>query len=71
MTRTRTKSGLREEAKLAMWLYYSEHKAWMPVWIREYREEIISGIESGQTPETVFGTIIDRVEEELALLDVA
>lgn len=71
MRQGRSKSSLRDEAKLAMWNYYSEHKAWMPVWIREYREEIISGIESGQTAEEVFNEIIDRVEEELAALEVA
>ena len=71
MTRIRTKSDLREEAKLAMWLYYSEHKAWMPAWIREYREEIIEGIQSGTSAEDVFNEIIGRVETELAALDAA
>ena len=71
MTIQRKTKSLRDEAKLAMWNYYSEQKAWMPTWIREYREDIISGIESGQSPENVFNTIIEQVEEELALLDVA
>ena len=71
MRKTRTKSGLREEAKLAMWLYYKEHKAWMPEWIREYREEIIQGIQSGTSVEDVFNEIIDRVEAELAELEAA
>jgi hypothetical protein len=71
MKQGRTKSSLREEAKLAMWTYYSEHKAWMPEWVREYREAIISGIESGQTAEEVFNTIIERVEKELAELEAA
>ena len=65
MTQTRTKPGLREEAKLAMWLYYSEHKAWIPAWIREYREEIIGEIQAGAYAEDVFNEIIDRVETEL------
>jgi len=65
MKQTRTNKGLREEAKLAMWNYYSEHKAWMPEWIREYREEIISGIQVGKTAEDVFNDIIARVEREL------
>ena len=71
MTIQRKTKSLRDEAKLAMWNYYTEHKAWMPEWIREYRDDIISGIESGQTPEVVFNTIIDRVEEELAELEAA
>jgi hypothetical protein len=71
MTVKTKKQRLRDEAKLAMWNYYSEHKAWMPAWIREYREEIISGIESGQTAEVVFNTIIDRVKAELADLEAA
>ena len=71
MTIQRKTKSLRDEAKLAMWNYYTEHKAWMPEWIREYREDIISGIESGQTPELVFNTIIDRVEEDLADLEAA
>ena len=71
MRQGRSKSSLREEAKLAMWNYYTEHKAWMPEWIREYREDIISGIESGQSPEEVFNTIIKRVEGELAELEAA
>jgi len=71
MTIQRKTKSLRDEAKLAMWNYYTEHKAWMPEWIREYRDDIISGIESGQTPEVVFNTIIERVEEELRLLEVA
>lgn len=65
MKQTRTNKGLREEANLAMWNYYSEHKAWMPEWIREYREEIISGIQVGKTAEDVFNDIIARVEREL------
>jgi len=71
MTIKRKTKSLRDEAKLAMWNYYTEHKAWMPEWIREYRDDIITGIESGQTPEVVFNTIIDRVEEELAELEAA
>ena len=71
MRQGRSKSSLREEAKLAMWNYYSEHKAWMPTWIREYREEIIKEIESGKSAEGVFNEIIERVEAELALLEVA
>ncbi len=71
MTVKTKKQRLRDEAKLAMWNYYSEHKAWMPAWIREYREEVISGIESGQTAEVVFNTIIDRVKAELADLEAA
>jgi hypothetical protein len=65
------KQGLREEAKLVMWNYYKENKDRLPKWIREYREEIISGIESGQKVEMVFNTIIDRVDEELAELEAA
>jgi len=71
MTVKTTKKRLRDEAKLAMWNYYSEQKAWMPKWMREYREDIISGIESGQTAEVVFNMIIDRVEKELAELEAA
>lgn len=71
MTIQRKTKSLRDEAKLAMWNYYTEHKAWMPAWIREYREDIISGIESGQSPEEVFNTIIERVEGELADLEAA
>ena len=71
MTIKRKTKSLRDEAKLAMWNYYTEHKAWMPEWIREYREDIISGIESGQTPELVFNTIIARVEADLADLEAA
>ena len=71
MTIQRKTKSLRDEAKLAMWNYYTEHKAWMPEWIREYREDIISGIESGQTPELVFNTIIARVEADLADLEAA
>ena len=71
MTRTRTNKGLREEAKLAMWNYYSEHRAWMPKWIREHRQEILTEIQSGRDVEIVFNTIIERVEEELAGLSAA
>jgi hypothetical protein len=71
MTIQRKTKSLRDEAKLAMWNYYTEHKAWMPVWIREYREDIISGIESGQSPEEVFNAVIERVEGELAELGAA
>jgi hypothetical protein len=71
MTTKRKLKSLRDEAKLAMWNYYSEQKAWMPAWIREYREEIISGIESGQNVEVVFNTIIERVQEELKELEAA
>lgn len=71
MTVKTKKQRLRYEARVTMWNYYSEHKAWMPSWIREYREDIISEIESGQRVEVVFNTIIERVEGELADLAAA
>lgn len=71
MRQTRMKNGLREEAKLAMWIYYRDHKPSMPVWIREYREEIIAEIQSGKNVENVFNKIIGRVQTELAELDAA
>ena len=71
MTVSRTKKGLRDEAKAKMWTYFKENKNALPSWIRQYREEIISGIESGRDAIDVFGDIIDRVEKELARLDAA
>ena len=71
MTVSRTKKGLRDEAKRKMWTYYKENKNALPSWIREYREEIISEIESGRDAVDVFGDIVNRVEKELARLDAA
>ncbi len=65
------KKGLRDEAKRKMWLYYKENKNVLPSWIRECREEIITGIESGRDAADVFGDIIDRVGEELDRLNAA
>ncbi len=68
---SRTKKGLRDEAKAQMWAYYKDNKNALPSWIREYREEIISEIESGRDAVDVFGDILDRVESELVRLDAA
>ena len=65
------KQALREEAKLVMWNYYKENKARLPKWIREYREDVIEGLMNGKDVETVFSTIVETVERELALLKVA
>ena len=65
------KKGLRDEAKRKMWLYYKENKNVLPSWIRECREEIITGIESGREAVDVFNDVIDRVEGDLARLDAA
>ena len=66
MKRSTKNDRLRYEAKRAMWLYYKEHKSWMPEWIREFREEIINEIQSGREPEDVFNEIIDRNDSEVA-----
>ncbi len=71
MTIQTKKQRLREEAKLAMWNYYKDHKPWLPKWIGEYREEILSAIQSGRNVEVAFNQIIEREEVELALLDAA
>ena len=65
MSQGKTRKGLREEAKRAMWIYYRDHKAWLPEWIREYREEIIERIQAGKTAESVFNEIIDREQKAL------
>jgi len=64
MKRMTINDRLRNEAKRAMWMYYKEHKSRMPTWIREYREEIIEGIQTGMTPEEVFNEIIDQATED-------
>ena len=65
------KQALREEAKLVMWNYYKDNKARLPKWIREYREDVIEGLMNGEDVETVFSTIVETVERDLALLKVA
>ena len=65
------KQGLREEAKLVMWNFYKENKERLPKWIREYREDVIEGLMNGENVETVFSTIVEMVERELALLEAA
>ena len=71
MKRSTKNDRLRDEAKRAMWLYYKEHKSWMPEWIREFREEIIEEIRSGRDPAVIFNEIIDRVDAEVAQLSAA
>ena len=62
---------LRAEAKLVMWNYYKENKARLPKWIRGYREDVIEGLMNGKDVETVFSTIVETVERELAMLEAA
>ena len=62
---------LRAEAKRAMWMYYKAHKAALPGWIHEYRDEIILEIQSGTDPATVYKSIIDGAEADVAPLQVA
>ena len=62
---------LREEAKLVMWNYYKENKAQLPKWIRGYREDVLEGLMDGENVETVFSTILETVERELAILEAA
>ena len=64
MKRSTKNDRLRDEAKRAMWMYYREHKSRMPKWIREYREEIIEGIQEGMTPEGIFNEIIEGAAED-------
>jgi hypothetical protein len=67
MRKLTKKQGLREEAKLVMWNYYKENKTTLPVWIKEYREDVIDGLMNGEDVESVFSTIVDDVERELEL----
>ena len=53
---TTMKKRTRAEAKKLMWEYYRANKAALPVWIRECREEIILGLQSGRKCEEVFST---------------
>lgn len=52
-TRTRT------EAKKLMWEYYSENKSSLPTWIREFREEILEELMDGMDVGQTFESIID------------
>jgi hypothetical protein len=52
MTKKTTRT--RAEAKKLMWEYYSENKASLPKWIREFREEIISDLQTGADVNIVF-----------------
>ena len=52
MTKKTTRT--RAEAKRLMWEYYKDNKELLPSWIRDIREEIISALESGVEPNSVF-----------------
>jgi hypothetical protein len=52
---------LRTESKRMMWEYYSTHKSTLPVYIREYREDIIIELMKGASVEDVFNLITEEV----------
>ena len=56
----------RAEAKKLMWEYYRDNKETLPKWIRECREEILAELVSGHPAETVFGSILESVERDVA-----
>ena len=37
-----------------MWEYYSDNKASLPVWIREFREEILEQLVNGKDAQGAF-----------------
>ena len=72
MKRSTKNDRLRDEAKLTMWLYYKEHKSWIPKWIYEHREEIIAKIQTGKDPAAVFAIRMGEEpsdDQKLALLN--
>jgi hypothetical protein len=59
MTKKTTRT--RAEAKRLMWTYYRDNKEYLPKWIRECRENILTDIQEGLSPEVVFGRILEDV----------
>ena len=56
MTKKTTRT--RAEAKRLMWEYYRDNKVLLPIWIKEFREEIIDLLQSGEEPGQAFGSSI-------------
>ena len=55
---TNTTKRTRAEAKKLMWEYYRDNRAWLPEWIREFREDVIVSLMSGMETREVFREII-------------
>ena len=55
---TKMKKRTRAEAKKLMWEYYRDNKEFLPKWIREYREDIILGVQNGSAVEKVFQFVL-------------
>ena len=68
---TTMKKRTRAEAKKLMWEYYRDNKEFLPKWIREYREDVISGIQEGSDVGDVFAEIIESVESDMDELRAA
>ena len=61
---TKKTTRTRAEAKKLMWEYYSENKASLPTWIREFREEILESLGRGEDVDHVFWSIVRSVEQD-------
>lgn len=60
---TKKTTRTRAEAKKLMWEYYSENKASLPKWIREYREDILTSIMDGESASSACWVIVRNVEQ--------
>lgn len=58
----KTKRRTRAEAKRLMWEYYRDNKARLPKWVREYRETILTSVQSGLSAEAAFTRILGDVD---------
>ena len=61
---TNTTKRTRAEAKKLMWEYYRDNRTWLPEWIREFREDVITGLMAGLSVETVFAGILESVDSD-------
>ena len=57
MTRKTTRT--RAEAKKLMWEYYRDNKEFLPKWIRECREEILTGLIGGNGVPAAFASVVE------------
>ena len=65
IVRIRKPAVSRAQAKELMWTYYREHRRLLPAWIREFREEILSGMMKGDGVQQTFDSILDNSGESM------
>ena len=62
---TTMKKRTRAEAKKLMWEYYRDNKEFLPKWIAEFREEILSSLTAGRDVVHVFQEISESVNRHV------